>query len=318
MELIQTYNSYPDALKDQIKLLKFKFNVSKDVENYYRHIIKETKGIKFSEHEKKILFRLAILTIIKPYELLIDCFFTYVYCYKNNSKDKIIFNKLIKDGKHARVVKGKDIKGNSMVVKYYSSNKRDTCFEIGIYERLRDEGMMTLPYFDTEYFFWDSRVLVMEKLSKLNHKDDEYELAIQIIEQLKSVHMFGVHSDIKPENMMKKRNYKNKKTVYYLIDFGGVSNEKLEYGYRRYIWSPKWTCQKSHEKNQITTFKHDFIELGYTMRHIQNLKNKSKKGEIKSGYRGKLKKYMDFVSNIDEMNIPDDIHDQLIKVIKHA
>lgn len=318
MELIETYNKYPDALKRQLRTISTKLGVSKRVEDYYHHMLDEIKkknNIKFDNNQKKIIYRLAILTVVKPFELMSSEFFPYVYCYKEDSDQKIKFTELIKEGKHARVLKGKDDRNKTVIVKYYTSEKRDTCFEIGVYEELKKSGMK-LPSFDTSYHFWGYRVLSMEKLDKLNAKDDEFELALQILDQLKHLHKFGVHSDIKPLNIMKKRNYKTKKTIYYLIDFGGISYERLDHGYRRWIWSPNWTSQKSHQKNQVTTMKYDFIELGYTMKHLQNLKNKNSKDACRSGFKGKLSKYMEFVQSINDENIPDDIHDQIINFIK--
>lgn len=320
MDLISTYNSLPSILKKQIKTLEPKFNSSRRIQNYCNHIFDESKLSK-SEQNKKIVMRLSIFTLIHSNDLLTPDYFQQILCFNDNdNSDTIKLLSVLKEGKHAKVFEGRDKNNETKVVKYYNSEKRDTCFEIGVYDKLKELNMK-LPWFNSNYYFWNSKVLVLEKLTKLNSKEDEFDLAIQLIKQLKILHTFGVHSDIKPLNIMKKRNYKTKKTTYYLIDFGGISYEKFQHGYRRWIWSPKWTCQTSHQKNQCTTMKHDFIELGYTMKHIQTIKKykdekSQRKVPMRSGFDGKLGKYMDYVDKIDEKNIPDDIHDKLIRYIE--
>jgi serine/threonine protein kinase len=320
MDLIGTYNSLPSILKKQIKTIQPKFDSSRKVINYSNHMFEQSKLNK-SERNKKIISRLAIFTLITSNDLLTPDYFQIILCYNDSDhNDTIKLISILKEGKHAKVFEAKDKSGETKVVKYYNSEKRDTCFEIGVYDKLKEMGMK-LPWFNSNFYFWNSKILVLEKLTKLNSKEDEFDLAIQLIKQLKILHSFGVHSDIKPDNIMKKRNYKTKKTTYYLIDFGGISYEKFQHGYRRWIWSPKWTCQTSHQKNQVTTMKHDFIELGYTMKHIQTLKKyKDKKSQkkvpMRSGFDGKLGKYMDYINEIDEKKIPEDIHDQLIKFIE--
>lgn len=315
MELIEAYQQLPNNLKNQISNIEKNYDIGNDVKDYYKHMIETVGKDKLKDNQKKILFRLAILTVISPYELMIPDLFSVVQCYTDDSKNKIILKKLIKEGKHARVLEGKDNKNKSVIVKWYSSEKRDTCFESGIYERLKSTDCV-LPAFSTDYYFWNSRVLVLEKLKKINEEDDEFELAIQLIPQLQKLHMFGVHCDIKPLNIMKKKDKKTKQFTYLLIDFGGIAYEKYEHGYRRWLWSPSWTSQESHVKNQVVTMKSDFVEMGYTMKYLQNLRRKRKKDEVRSGFKGKLKKYMDFVNDIDETNIPENIHDKVINYIK--
>lgn len=315
MELIEAYQELPDSLRNQISYIEKNYDINNDVKEYYKHIVEKIgkDKLKTSGH-KKILMRLAILTVIKPFELMTQDMFSFVHCYTENSKSKITLKKLLKEGKHARVIEGRDSKGKVVIVKWYSSEKRDTCFESGIYEKLR-EDQCTLPWFSTDYYFWNTKVLVLEKLKKLDATDDEFELALQLLPQLKKLHVFGVHCDIKPLNIMKKK--KNGQTIYLLIDFGGIAYERFEHGFRRWLWSPSWTSQESHTKNQATTMKADFVELGYTMKYLQNLRKKRKKDEVRSGFRGKLKRYMDYVIDINEKNIPEDIHDKIIEHIKN-
>ena len=131
----------------------------------------------------------------------------------------------------------------------------------------------------------------MEKLQKLNSSDDPYMVGAHVIRQLQFLHTFGVHCDIKPGNIMKKG------SLYYLIDYGGVAKEKMGGGYRRWIWTPKWTSQRSHQKQQVCTAYNDFVELGFTMRHIQIWKKEEEtcdvnKREIRTAFGGRLADYM--------------------------
>ena len=198
-----------------------------------------------------------------------------------------------------------------IVVKWYQSNKRDTLYEIGIYKKLR-HLKCPVPWFSSTYEFWNSPVLVMERLQGLTKEDDEFEVAIEVIKQLRYLHQFGIHNDLKPGNIMKRM--QNGKPVYFMIDHGGVATQPLGYGYRRWIWSPKWTCQRPHASNQITTPKHDFIELGYTMKTMQNWTTGD--NHIRSGFTDKLAKYMDRVVRIDEKNVTGKDYDDLIELLK--
>lgn len=315
MEIIQDYQRLPECLKEQIKRLQSNYDLPDKVNNYYSHL-KEKTNKEVVEKHGRILMRLAILLAMTPFDLMEPDFFSILSCYNDKNGDKIVFRKLLKKGKHARVVEGKNSKNRIMIVKWYGSGKRDTCFEAGIYERLKEMGC-SLPYFSADYYFWNRRVLVFEKLKKLNGSDDEFELAIQLIQQLKKLHTFGVHCDIKPQNVMKKIN-KDGTHKYLLIDYGGIAYEKLGNGYRRWLWSPDWTSQEAHVKDQVVTMKADFVELTYTMKWIQNARKKRKNDDTKRGYKGRLKSYFDFVNKIDEKNIDEDIHDQLIDHIKNS
>src|SRR5690606_12046539 len=69
------------------------------------------------------------------------------------------------------------------------------------------------------------------------------------------------HSDIKPDNIMKRR---SNKWEYFLIDLGSISYEKDSYGYIRNSFTFGY-CSQVAFKGQITTNKYDLIELGFTL-----------------------------------------------------
>lgn len=205
--------------------------------------------------------------------------------------------------------------GIEVVVKWYKGDKRDCSYEANLYEKLKELGC-NLPWFCTKFKFLNHQVLALEKLEKLDIHDEEFNIGIAVLDQLIYIHKIGVHCDIKPLNIMK-RVHKGK-TTYFLIDFGGLTTKKLDYGYSRWLWSPKWCSQKSHVKKQITTAKNDFIELGYTMKAIQNWKiYNGKDGEYKTGFTGRLAKYMQRVNKIDPYSpMRDKIHEELKSILK--
>jgi len=215
-------------------------------------------------------------------------------------------------------------KGEKVMVKvYFRTDKIDdqtknTSYEINMYKQLK-KVRCPIPHFDTRYIFWGLPCLVMEKLEPLNQTDKPYKIAIDVLKQLKYFHQIGVHSGIKPDNIMRKKNGK-----YLLIDYGGSTIEPLRHGYKRISWSPRWTCQ-NREYNQVTTYKHDLIELGYTIKAllIQRMDEFCKyepaydktQQDIKSGYNGRLDKYMKYVMSLKPSSSPTPPNNMYNKLI---
>jgi serine/threonine protein kinase len=207
--------------------------------------------------------------------------------------------------------------GRPVVVKWYQSSKRDTTYELNFYQKLRGMGC-DVPWFSSHYNFWGHKVMVLEKLSPLTQYDDEFKMGVHIIQQLRLLHRMGVHCDIKPQNVMKRQI--NKRTAQYLlIDFGGVATERLSYGYRRWLWSPKWTSQTPHEADQVVTEKNDFLELAYTMRAMQNWRDSHNQsdGDVKRGFTGRLARYLKRVEEIDKRHVRDQDYTDLLRILTH-
>ena len=167
----------------------------------------------------------------------------------------------------------------------------------------------------------------MEKLFPITKDDNEFEVALEVMKQLVYLHQFGIHNDIKPGNIMKR--IVNGKPKYLLIDYGGVATQRLSYGFKRWIWSPKWTSQELHGKNQVTTAKNDFIELVYTMKTIQNMRNgedkrhrRNKDGEeednIRTGFVGRLAKLHDRVEQVNPKDIKEEDYLDIIRILEKA
>jgi serine/threonine protein kinase len=324
MDIIDEYLKLPYLLRKQLAILQMNIgtdsnikqkamslatNISVDINGYYRNVF------------DKVIYRLAIMKTYAIDQLLSKDFIGSIFCYRYNHtkedvKSIIVLKSILKSGDHVRVIEG-DLEGYPVIVKWYQSRKRDITYESSIYQRLRDMRCPLLPWFSTSYRFFEDPVLVIEKLKPLDHTDDEYQLGIQVLEQLRYIHQFGVHCDIKPHNIMKR--IVGDKVLYFLIDHGGVSTDKLGYGYRRWLWSPAWTSQRSHVDNQITTYKNDLIELGYTMKGIQNLRLYHKRfGQYRrvDRYTGKLREYINCVMELDPKSQPsDNIYNRLIHIL---
>lgn len=315
MEHIEEYRRLPRALRHQLSKIQSKFYENKEIQRHYQkmvHGFKDNHNV--NDRISTILFRMSIFRIMGPKTLIIPELLDSIYCYHDNKDKSIItFNKVLKTGKHAKVAEGL-YRDRPVIIKWYQSNKRDITYELNIYKKLKDIGC-DVPWFSGHYNFWGHKVMILEKLSPLCQYDDELKLGVQIIQQLHYLHKFAIHCDIKPQNIMKRQT--GNKCNYLLIDFGGVAIEHLSYGYRRWLWSPKWTSQKAHQPDQVVTQKNDFIELGYTMKAIQNWRDthNHSDGEIKTGYSGRLLKYMKRVEEIDHKKVTEKDYSDLIKIL---
>lgn len=312
MELLEEYKELPKILKSQLRYISPHYKSDKDIINMHKDILNDNKdNSHLNEKTTRRLFHMCVLKKLTPRALLIPKFFDVIEAY--NGRHTIRFTKCLKTGKHAKVMEGV-LKNERVIVKWYKSKKRDIRYETSIYEKLVNMECPLLPWVITSYFCWNKPVLVIEKLQDLSTSENEYKLGVQIICQLKYLHTFGVHCDLKPQNIMKRVNSNG--TNYTMIDFGGVTTEKMEDGYRRWLWSPKWTSQESHVEKQLTSARHDFIELGYTMKALQNWRktNNRNDGNVKKGYRGKLSEYMERVKKIGRVAKNDD-YDDLVTIL---
>lgn len=316
MSIIERYQKLSPHLQSQLKRIAKHFSQDVDVRKCYNSFVHSEKDIyEINDSAKEVLLHMAILETVDIKDFFEPRWFKHLYCYSDD-RPLIKLSKVLKNGKHACVVEGK-FDNVPVVIKWYKSLKRDIRYESGIYSRLKEMGC-PVPKFITSYRYMGEPVLILEKLSSLSAYDDEYRLGVELIKQLKHVHKFGVHCDIKPQNVMKRYHSDIKKRKYLLIDYGGVATDQLKHGYRRWIWSPKWTSQPAHEKNQIATPKNDFLELGYTMKAIQNWRytKGNSDGDVKSDFNGKLGQYMKRVDRIKHDKISDNDYTDLIKILK--
>lgn len=269
------------------------------------------------ERQQRIVKRLLSKEGISPesvdaqYLLQHEEFYPHLYVYGNKGNN-IRLNSLIYKGKRVSVVSASlydGISDRKVVVKhYYKPGIKDTTHEIGVYHLLRksiDARHLDrlLPWFSTGYQFYGEPVMVMEALNRLDHEDNAYQVGADIIHHLSYLHgIGGIHCDIKPDNIMSKSLSGGKMRIYYLIDFGGVTMLKLEEGWERFIWTPKWTVQEP-KRGRIVFPKHDLLELGVTMRALQiwneqGVKTELRKEQVHTGFRGRLRRYMHRVNSL--------------------
>lgn len=334
-DLLKEYEEFPKLLKDQLEVLLPKFENDPRIAESAKEIKK--RGIT----DSKVATKMAIFYGIETIELLQKRFLPEVFAFDLEGRS-IKLEKIMTKGKIKRVclIRGtlhNPIDNNDpspVIVKWYQSGKKDTTFEVSAYRRLRSMGAV-IPWFSSSFWIFNSPVLVLKPLESVGPEDNEFEMAAQILENLIIVHQICIHSDIKPPNIMKEEIAiediedksilsqirktqppgKNGKVYrYLLIDYGGISTEKLKYGYRRAVWSPKWTSQKAHVPNQVTTPVNDFIELGYTMKTIQNMRTGEK--AIRHGFTGKLAKYMKAVEKINKKDVKEKDYLYLIELLR--
>lgn len=310
---IQYYNSLPEPLRLQLIKLQKILITDKDIQKTFKKYFIYAN----SDYENNPeLYQLAILYCIPSIYFFEKSWFKHVFCY-DNTGHRVYPQKVISVNKHTYVLtgNGRGHYNQEFIIKWYHSGSRNILNEIDMYKRLKKLNC-PVPYFATKFYFWDEPVLVMEKLNPLDKSDDEFLIGIAILKQLRFLHTFGVHNDIKPQNIMKRVD--NTKTTYFLIDHGGLTIEKFKYGFRRRIWSSKFTSQKPHVSNQLTTAIHDLLELGYTMKYLQ-VKYKPKYNlttNIKSGFRGKIKKYMKQIEKITNNQVTKKDYIELINILK--
>lgn len=332
-KLIKIHKDLPDALKEQIKYLNEKYPTHPMIDRKARHLARE------EEIDIKIARDLAIYEFFDTRDFFHTRFFDGIFACQPDGRRVYLTEKLTKK-KIERVclfqgalINKKGAKPVPVIVKWYESERKDTEYEIAMYCELRKVNCKT-PWFSSSFMLWKTPVLVMEPLEEITHEDDEFEVAAQTLQELKIIHKKGAHNDIKRQNVMK-RKYKpdSKRGVdkgdweYLVIDYGGMTTERLGYGWKRSVWSPKYTCQKPHPKKpQITTQWHDFKETGYMMKDIQNLRTAKKRGHksthgdrlpIREGFEGKLRTYMDYLhEEVDKRDVQLDDYDNLIAICR--
>jgi hypothetical protein len=303
------YDDLLEVFKGHLKALSSQFRDHPDVRKCYRRRINDAS----SETDKRQALCLSLKEALSPRCFMKDRWFNDVCCY-TASGDRLWLEKIIVKGSHVCVMQGRH-RGRPVVVKWYQSKSRNVSYETNIYKKMRSLGAK-VPWFSGKWSFWGHPVLVMEKLESLGCQDDPVHVAVEVLKQLKILHTFGIHCDIKPGNIMRSRDGKD----VYLIDYGGVAIDRLGCGYRRWIWSPKWTCRKAHEKYQVATPYDDFRELAHTVKAMQLWNSADKtidleKCDVVTNYKGRLKRYKRKVKAFGEQP-PEDAYEQLIDILQ--
>lgn len=335
-KLLKIYKEFPEPILEQIAYLNKKFPSHPQIDRKSRHVAKE------ENIDLKIARALIIYEFFDTRDFFHRRFFDGIFCSEPEGRRVYLQKKLTKK-KIERVclftgtlVNNKDnAKPVPVIVKWYESERKDTEYEISIYCELRKINCK-VPWFSSSYMLWKTPVLIMEPLEEITGADNEFEVSAQVLQQFKIIHQKGIHNDIKRQNVMK-RKYKADSNrgvdkgdwEYLVIDYGGMTTEKLEYGWKRCVWSPKYTCQKPHPKKpQVTTPWHDFKEIGIMMKDIQSLRNTKKKktktinkdvDELRDPkfWDGRLKVYMDYLhEEINKKDVQPEDYDNLIAICR--
>lgn len=312
---LDEYEQLPDILKFQVRKLRTVFEYRDDdddeifIENLYELYTKYSAD---DDPTLKVkLFEITMLERISPNFLMLDAYQPYALCYnKSGHVLRLDWNSIMRRSYHYPI-QGYD-RDKRVIVKIYRDNfPLDQ--EVNILQRLQKLNC-PVPDFSTDYFFWNRPVLVLytDGTEDLTREDDPFVVAAQILQQLRYLHTFAIHNNLKPDGIRKKTDGSGI-TTYFISNFHSSATERLEHGYRRHIWSPYFCCQVPHKTNQVTTPKHDFIELGYTIKVMQNWST-GEKG-VRQGYIGKLEQYMERCSRIDEKNVLLSDYDDLTEIL---
>ena len=228
-------------------------------------------------------------------------------------------------------------KGETMpaICKYYRSEERSIDYELECYSKLRKLGC-PVPWFSSNFTFMGQRVLIMQSLLPCRHKldckggkcagcTDWVRLALDVLDQLKYLHQFGVHCDLKPDNiMMVPENPYGKHPKlpyrYVIIDYGGTAVKKTSGGYYRFTRNPKFTSQPKDAKDRhYCTPWHDLIELGYVCNYFDLRSRYGPKNSknLKTDFEHPtLKRYMEYVKSLDLNKLPDNVIKMCKKILK--
>lgn len=207
-----------------------------------------------------------------------------------------------------------------VIVKYYRKGEKDVKEESSYYAKMREAGA-ELPWCSTTFTLFGQPILVLEKLEPLCKEDNEFQMGTDILTQLQILHkrVGTCHSDLKLGNVMKISGVNR----YSVIDFGGCPRERSGKGWLRRCHTPLVTSQKRGLHGQIMTEWHDLMELCYTMKMIQNLRDKrtacqkdDKTDYVRTGFEGLLKTCVDFVKSLDKYSIQDTHYDHFRSILK--
>lgn len=202
--------------------------------------------------------------------------------------------------------------GNSykVAVKWYNGHRYTTQHEIDMYKRIKALNKRTLPWVSCSYRLWGEPVLVMNLLTVLDASDHEVDVGVAILQHLKTIHKVCIHSDIKPDNILK--DVRRGPPQYYLIDMGASSphSDRGPEGHARHVHTKDYLHPGTKSHTNVRT---DLWELLYSLKAIQ-LRRTEKRGDVRSGFKGVLaryKKVLDRLEPYPEDSIYDTLCDEL-------
>lgn len=165
--------------------------------------------------------------------------FNTIRGYCEGQPDFVPVSHIVKPKPTVALIEGYlDIPDNPVpvVCKLYesSSGARDITHELAAGKTLRNLKCGT-AWITTKYSILNKNVLIMEKLFPLPKSVDWRKVGIDILRQLKVIHTVGVHCDIKPGNIMMRKEEISRFFLqpedptydFTLIDFGGMTFKEV-------------------------------------------------------------------------------------------
>ena len=220
---------------------------------------------------------------------------------------KAIMLKSSKDGSNI-------IRKDPVIVKWKVENIQK---QIDNYKRMRCINTNSIPWFSSSWKIWNEPVLVLEQLENITPEDNEFKIGIDILQQLKVIHKFGVHCDIKPVHILKRVSRDNIR--YFLISLQNLATVRHKHGYLRQVWTRKFTSQRPHAMDQVTTPYNDLMELGFTLNslHLSKEGGSYLSSSIRENFSKTLSLYMKHVSKINckSINLEDEDYEDLIDIL---
>lgn len=228
------------------------------------------------------------------------------------------------NSEHVAVYYG-SYEGRPVVIKYYHRGRKDMLYEISIMKYAQKIGM-PIYWFSSKFTLLGKPVLVMEKLVPITPLDDVKQLLIDVLTQMKYLHMFCCHCDIKMNNVMKRapdsdKLYNNpfaKGLTYFMIDYGGCAKKPDKYGYCRHTYNPSFTSQP-RGRTVIVTFVHDLLELFYLANYLLTKRDTNKEFDKRHDINPKLLEYYNFIISLKpDTKYDTKIHEALIDIVSRT
>lgn len=250
-----------------------------------------------------------------------------IYVKKKNmigmkTKKGVIITKLLVDGRKSDINEtmiylGIDESGKEVIVKLIDSSSGDKSSILDSVEKmnvLKSKGIDIYDYYIDYFEGYDGdfeELLVMEKLMKSSdiineNKGLAFLMLSQIIPTIFLYRHFMTHCDIKPDNIM----YKKENNKFYLVDYDDICDKKYLHGYSRSTFTPLFTSQTPNFFPVLVTIKQDLIELIYSVHSIfyNNISDNyiGTKNDNKFNPRFYFDILLRIIYNIDEFNIKND------------
>lgn len=140
------------------------------------------------------------------------------------------------------------------------------------YRKLEQMGAQCPMRLDGFYML-NFSVLIIEFLQPLDITDSALELARQLLlTQLKYIHTYACYFDLKTDNIRKRA---SNPPLYFIIDMNLSKQPRPGGGYKRLHYTPLYSSQSmplvqttTGWKLNMSTYKHDFIELLYVIHQM--------------------------------------------------